>query len=117
MTDCDFTSGIKFSLDGGSFICRVTEAAMAPRYRPGEFFLVQPDTAPELGDDVLVRLNTGKTMLKRLVAADHGITLADYQDDLLLMLESPQVTHCLFVAGRVPARDLGEPYQPFARLN
>lgn len=113
MAKKDSTSGIKFSLDDGKFLCPVTETSMAPRYRPGEFFLVDTDELPEIDDDVLVRLATGKTMLKRLVEMGNGITLADYEDGHLLMLESHEVTHCLYVAHRVTARNISERYGPF----
>ncbi|HDR9159697.1 TPA: helix-turn-helix transcriptional regulator [Burkholderia vietnamiensis] len=52
--------------DSHAFIVPVVGDSMSPKYEPGEFALVEPSTMPDVGEDVLVRLTDGRTMLKRL---------------------------------------------------
>ena len=64
--------------DVHAFLVRVEGASMVPRYNPGEFALVEPGTAPDLEDDVLVRLKTGHTMIKRLLSRRDGYLFGSY---------------------------------------
>lgn len=79
---------------------------MAPRYNPGEFALVEPSTDPELEDDVLVRLETGETMLKRLVSRRGGIQLASYNEPGSMLFKPEEITWIYYVAHPVPARKI-----------
>jgi hypothetical protein len=79
---------------------------MAPRYRQGEFCLVQPNTVPEIEDDVLVRLVTGETMLKRLLGVRGGLRLGSYNDDEIFTFADNEVLWCYYVVQPVPARNI-----------
>ena len=92
--------------DSSAFLCRVVGDSMSPRYRPGEFCLVEPSTAPEIEDDVLVRLATGETMLKRLLGVRGGLRLGSYNDDAVFTLADNEVTWCYYVAHAVPPRSI-----------
>lgn len=92
--------------DQGAFLCRVVGDSMSPRYRPGEFCLVEPSTQPEIEDDVLVRLATGETMLKRLLGVRGGLRLGSYNDDAVFTMSDTEVTWYYYVAHAVPARSI-----------
>ena len=92
--------------DKNAFLCRVVGDSMAPRYRSGEFCLVEPNTVPEIEDDVLVRLATGETMLKRLLGVRGGLRLGSYNDDVIYTLADKELTWCYYVAHVVPPRSI-----------
>jgi phage repressor protein C with HTH and peptisase S24 domain len=92
--------------DQNAFLCRVVGDSMSPRYRPGEFCLVEPNTEPEIEDDVLVRLATGETMLKRLLGRRGGLRLGSYNDDAVMTYLAEEVSWCYYVAHVVPARKI-----------
>lgn len=52
--------------DSHAFLVPVVGDEMSPKYEPGEYALVEPGVTPEVGEDVLVRLSDGQTILKRL---------------------------------------------------
>lgn len=79
---------------------------MVPRFNPGEFALVEPGTEPELEDDVLVRLNTGETMIKRLLSRRQGIRLGSYNDPEILTYQPEDITWLYYIAHHVPARKI-----------
>ena len=79
---------------------------MIPRFNPGEFALVEPGTEPELEDDVLVRLNTGETMIKRLLSRRQGIRLGSYNDSEVFTFEKEAITWMYYIAHPVPARKI-----------
>lgn len=90
--------------DEHAFACRVVGDSMVPRYMPGEFALVEPGTPPELEDDVLVRLTTGETMLKRLLSRRSGIRLGSYNGSEILTFTEEQVSWMYYVAHPIPAK-------------
>jgi phage repressor protein C with HTH and peptisase S24 domain len=92
--------------DKNAFLCRVMGSSMAPRYQQGEFCLVQPNTVPEIEDDVLVRLVTGETMLKRLLGVRGGLRLGSYNDDEIFTFADNEVLWCYYVVQPVPARNI-----------
>lgn len=92
--------------DPHAFLSPIVGTSMSPRYNPGEFALVEPATEPELEDDVLVRLATGETMLKRLVSRRGGITLASYNEPGTLLFKEADITWLYYVAHPVPARKI-----------
>lgn len=94
------------SADPLAFLTPVVGLSMIPRYNPGEFALVEPGTEPELEDDVLVRLNTGETMIKRLLSRRQGIRLGSYNDPEVFTFEPEAVTWMYYVAHPVPARKI-----------
>lgn len=79
---------------------------MVPRFNPGEYALVEPGTEPEIEDDVLVRLVTGETMLKRLLSRRGGYRFGSYNDPEILSYQAEQVTWVYYVAHPVPSRKI-----------
>ncbi|CAG2152590.1 hypothetical protein LMG19282_04224 [Cupriavidus campinensis] len=94
------------SADPQAFLTPVVGLSMIPRFNPGEFALVEPGTEPELEDDVLVRLNTGETMIKRLLSRRQGIRLGSYNDAEVFTFDPEAVTWMYYVAHPVPARKI-----------
>lgn len=52
--------------DPNAYALRVRGDSMHPRYRAGEFVVVEPGIEPQEGDDVIVVCHNGKKMLKQL---------------------------------------------------
>ncbi|WP_422649496.1 hypothetical protein OJJOAM_000983 [Cupriavidus sp. H18C1] len=71
---------------------------MSPVYNPGDFAFVEPSTPVEAGDDVLVRLTTGETMLKRLRSCHNGIQLESYNESGTLFFAPEEVSWMYYVA-------------------
>ncbi|QUN29524.1 helix-turn-helix domain-containing protein [Cupriavidus sp. KK10] len=94
------------SPDPHAFLVPVVGLSMAPRYNPGEFGLVEPGTEPELEDDVLVRLVTGETMIKRLLSRRQGIRLGSYNDPEVLTYAPEEISWMYYIAHPVPARKI-----------
>lgn len=94
------------SADPHAFLTPVVGVSMIPRYNPGEFALVEPGTEPELEDDVLVRLKTGETMIKRLLSRRQGIRLGSYNDPETFTFEPTDITWMYYIAHPVPARKI-----------
>lgn len=92
--------------DPHAFLVPIVGDSMVPRYNPGEFALVEPGTEPELEDDVLVRLTTGETMLKRLLARRGGIRLGSYNAADTHTYRLEDLTWMYYVAHPVPARKI-----------
>ncbi|WP_339053943.1 LexA family transcriptional regulator [Arsenophonus endosymbiont of Crataerina pallida] len=55
-----------FSADPRAFSVRVKGDSMFPRINSGEFVVIEPSTSITAGDDVFVRTEQGKNMIKRL---------------------------------------------------
>lgn len=92
--------------DTHAFLITVEGDSMAPRYQPGEFALVEPGTEPDLEDDVLVRLATGETMLKRLLSRRAGYRFGSWNDQAVLSYKPEEVVWVYYVAHPVPARKI-----------
>ncbi|KWK79405.1 hypothetical protein WM16_07630 [Burkholderia ubonensis] len=93
--------------DPHAFLSPVVGTSMAPRFNPGEFALVEPSTDPEIEDDVLVRLATGETMLKRLLSRRDGlIRLGSYSEHATYTYRPEEITWMYYVAHQVPARKI-----------
>lgn len=85
--------------DPCAFLTPVIGTSMVPVYNPGDFAFVEPETEIDLGDDVLVRLNTGETMLKRLlVRRPDGIQLGSYGEPGTLYFRPDEITWMYYVA-------------------
>lgn len=80
-TDGDYPVGMtgECSEIATAFLVAVEGPSMIPRYNPGEFALVEPGTTPDIEDDVLVRLATGQTILKRLLSMKSRMALWQLQ--------------------------------------
>lgn len=94
------------SPDPHAFLTAVVGTSMVPRFNPGEFALVEPGTEPELEDDVLVRLASGETMIKRLISRRGGIQLASYNEPGTLLYQPDEITWLYYIAHPVPARKI-----------
>lgn len=94
------------SSDPHAFLIPVVGTSMVPRFNPGEFAFVEPGTEPELEDDVLVRLATGETMIKKLVSRRGGIQLTSYNEPGSLLYKPEEITWMYYVAHPVPARKI-----------
>ena len=92
------------TIDDNAFVCHVVGTSMVSRYMPGEYALIEPNTAPEIEDDVLVRLHTGETMLKRLLSRRGGVRLGSYADPEVFSYREDEITWMYYVAHPIPAR-------------
>lgn len=92
------------SPDPHAFVVKVVGLSMVPKYNPGEYALVEPGTEPDVEDDVLVRIASGETMLKRLLSRRGHIRLGSYNDPAVLTFEREEITWMYYVAYPVPAR-------------
>lgn len=90
--------------DDHAFVVCVRGDSMVPRYMPGEYALVEPSVAPEIEDDVLVRLKTGETMLKRLLSRRAGVRLGSYGTAEVLTYAPEDITWIYHVSDRISAR-------------
>jgi phage repressor protein C with HTH and peptisase S24 domain len=92
------------SSDPRAFICPVVGDSMFPRFMPGEYVLVQPSRPPEIEDTVLIRLENGDTMLKRLLSRrDHHVRLGAWNDPTIVTHREDEITWIYSVAHAVPA--------------
>lgn len=94
------------SADPNAFMVPIEGISMVPRFNPGEYALVEPNTEPELEDDVLVRLSDGRTMLKRLLSRRGGIRLGSYNNGDIISAPPEEITWMYYVAHPVPARKI-----------
>jgi phage repressor protein C with HTH and peptisase S24 domain len=91
------------SPDPQAFISPVVGDSMYPRFIPGEYVLVEPNTEPQIDGTVLVRLATGKTMLKRLLSRRNGrVLLGSWNDKELHDLTEDDLTWMYYVAHAIP---------------
>lgn len=92
--------------DPHAFLIPVVGDSMVPRFQPGEYALVEPGTEPELEDDVLVRLKTGETLIKRLLSRRDGYRFGSWNDSAVLNFSREEVVWVYYVAHPVPARKI-----------
>jgi phage repressor protein C with HTH and peptisase S24 domain len=112
-TDADYPVGATdeyadiSTADPQAFLVPVVGDSMAPRFQPGEYALVEPSTEPEIEDDVLVRLATGETLLKRLLSRRHGTyRFGSWNDKAILTYPAEEVVWVYYVPHNVPARKI-----------
>jgi phage repressor protein C with HTH and peptisase S24 domain len=95
------------SQDPNAFITPVEGNSMAPRYNPGEFALVEPNTEPEIEDDVMVRFKNDGTCLKRLLSRRGGfIRLGSYNTQDVITCRPEDIVWMYYVAHPVPSRKI-----------
>lgn len=89
--------------DPNAYALRVRGDSMHPRYRAGEFVVVEPGVEPLPGDDVVVALHDGRKLLKELNWARDGevqlLSINNHFGPLTIPLAD--VLHIQLVAGRV----------------
>ncbi len=92
---------------GNSFVIRVRGDAMAPKYTPGNFAMVEPGEALDIGDDVFVRLHTGHTELCILKHRDaNEIRVGSYAHEAETAYRVEDVSWIAWVAYPVPAKGI-----------
>lgn len=96
--------------DKHAFLTEVDGPSMVPRYNPGEFALVEPGTEPDLEDDVLVRLASGHTMIKRLLSRRAGWRFGSYNNTEVLFYKPEEVSWVYYIAHPVPRRKIKARY-------
>lgn len=92
--------------DPHAFIVQVNGDSMSPRYMTGEYVLVEPSIAPELEDDVLVRLADGKTLIKRLLSRRGGVRLGSYSTPEVMTFGEHEITWMYYISNRVPSHKI-----------
>lgn len=95
-----------YSGDQNAFVVRVDGNSMFPKYRQGDYALVEPNTTPELEDDVIVKLASGEVMIKRLMSRRSGVVLGSYNDSVTYTYKDIEVMWMYYVAYPVPARKI-----------
>lgn len=111
-TDGDYPVGVTdeygevASTDPHAFLTKVFGPSMIPVFTPGNYALVEPGTEPELEDDVLVRLRSGETMIKRLLSRRGSYRFGSYNDPQVLHFELDEVTWVYYIAHPVPRRKI-----------
>lgn len=98
--------GLVASTDPHAFLVEVSEESMIPKYTPGDFALVEPGTEPELEDDVLVRLSSGQTMIKRLLSQRGAYRFGSYNSTAVLHYRFEDVVWVYYIAHPVPRRKI-----------
>ncbi len=98
--------GMVYSSDPHAFLVEVSEESMLPKYTPGDFALVEPSSEAELEDDVLVRLATGQTMIKRLLSQRGAYRFGSYNNTAVLHYRFEDVTWVYYVPYPVPRRKI-----------
>lgn len=92
-------------VESGAFLYPVSDASNAPRYLPGDFAIVEPQTIPDIEDDVLVRFKSdGRIALMRLLSRRGGIRLGTWGDSRLMTVELSELMWMHCVGGFIPAR-------------
>lgn len=94
------------SQDPNAFIVPIQGESMSPRYNPGEYALVEPNTAPELEDDVLVKLGDGRIVIKRLLSQRGAVRLGSYNSHEIISAPPETIVWMYYVAHPVPARKI-----------
>jgi len=94
--------------DRNAYALRVRGDSMHPRYRAGEYIVVEPNIEPQPGEDVVVICRDGRKLLKTLGwTRDGSVSLLSINNGhapVTLDLEEVERMHT--VAGVVPARAL-----------
>jgi len=113
-TDGDYATGdsdrfgVVATSDRNAFLTRVEDNSMWPRFINKSYALVEPNTSPEIDDDVLVkRRSSGQTFIKRLLSTRGGtMRLGSYNAPEVLELDQDDVEYCYYVAHPVPAKNI-----------
>jgi transcriptional regulator with XRE-family HTH domain len=92
--------------DPHAFLSPIVGTSMVPKFNPGDFVFVEPATPIEVEDDVLVRLTTGETMIKRLISRRGGIQLGSYNEPGTMLYRPDEITWMYYIAHYVPARKI-----------
>lgn len=92
-------------IETGAFLYPISDALNAPRYIPGDFAIVEPQTVPDIEDDVLVRFKSdGRVALMRLLSRRGGVRLGVWGGSVVMTVELSDLMWMYYVGGFVPAR-------------
>lgn len=94
------------SADQEAFVFEVKGNSMAPKYVHGDYALAEPNTDIDLEDDVVVRLKSGESLLKRLISRRGGITLSSYNEPGHIVLQMTDYDWMYYVAYPVPRKKI-----------
>ncbi|OWG18837.1 hypothetical protein KDK82_2317 [Delftia sp. K82] len=95
------------SSDPDAFLSEVIGQSMYPKYEHKNFALIEPNTSIDLEDCVLVRLDSGETLLKRLLSRRNGsITLGSFNDSGVIHIEDIDITWMYYAAHEVPRKKI-----------
>jgi len=88
--------------DANAYALRVRGDSMHPRYRAGEYIVIEPSIEPQTGDDVVVSLTDGRKMRKELNwLRDGEVQLLSVNNHYgPLTLQTSDVLYIHLVAGR-----------------
>lgn len=89
-----------------AFVVRVENNDMYPRYMIGEYALVEPGIEVDIEDDVLVRLVSGETLLRRLASRKGGVRLSAYNLQDVVTLSTEDIVWMYYVTHPVPAKQI-----------
>lgn len=95
--------------DTHAFLTPVVGTSMVPKFNPGDFVFVEPGTVPEPGDDVLVRLVSGETLIKKLTSTRGGVMeLYSYneREQGPMFFKAEDISWMYYIAHYVQARKI-----------
>jgi len=94
--------------DQHAYALRVRGDSMSPRYRAGQYIMVEPGIEPPPGEDVVVICRDGRKLLKTLAWIRDGsmCLLSINNEHAPITLDLSEVERMHNVAGTVPARAL-----------
>lgn len=97
--------------DTTAYAVRVRGDSMYPRYRAGEFVIVEPSIEPQPQDDVIVVCVDGRKMLKLLnwINADEVQLLSLNNGYPPITLQRKDITSLQLASGRAPRSALNQP--------
>lgn len=98
------------SRDPNAYALRGSGNSMSPRFRHGEFIIIEPGTEVQAGDEVMVRLLSGRTMGKIYAYQRDGMSFFDSinQDHPQIAVPTQDIEKMHFIAG-VAKRSLFRP--------
>lgn len=91
------------SRDVNAYALAVKGDSMRPRIRPGEFVVVEPNTAINPGDEVVVKTKDGRSMVKLFSHSRNGMVelRSINEDHPAITLESAEIVYMHFVVAIV----------------
>jgi SOS-response transcriptional repressor LexA len=97
-----------YSIDISAFVVKVEGNSMYPKFEHGQYALVEPNTPPEIEDNVIVKTIKGEVMIKRLISRRGGIVLASYNEPQTYTFKPEELVWMYYVAHEVPARKINQ---------
>lgn len=81
-------------MSAAPFLVPVCDACNHPRFKMGEYALVEPNTEPDPEDDVFVRLVDGRTMIRRLLSRRGVVQLGSYGAPEVITVVPEDISGC-----------------------